>query len=295
MAALRSFKIICGPLQLLLLFLLLLQDLAEPFQVQIHGPKGRITAGSRATFRCSASEPFQDMRLKWIKDGERIKANYTQMMSTDPKGLHHLASIVEILLGQGDVKSQLSCQVQYNISQKSQRNFPLGDVLRVPPKMRLETIPPSPVQLNASLMVTCNAEGFYPGDAKLELLSEDAPNRKGMVSRRISNPDGTFSLKSYLEVTATEDKNSSAFLCQVLQDFEPLASEIATLFITSPLKKSENSQQQSLLVLCIALFLSKGAAVLFVSCLFLGKACGLKRRKSPSGTFQEVRQSGTSS
>ncbi|XP_070797233.1 tyrosine-protein phosphatase non-receptor type substrate 1-like [Pituophis catenifer annectens] len=293
MAALRSFKRICGPLQLLLL--LLLQDLVEPFQPQIRGPQGRITAGSRASFQCSASEFSNDIQFKWIKDGKTIKPKGTGVHSSDPEGLYHWKSTVDILLGQGDVRSQLTCQIQHNSSQKAQKNFRLGDVLRVPPKMRLETIPPSPVQLNATVMVNCHAESFYPNDAKVELFAKDAPSRRGIVSLRISNPDGTFSLKSYLEVMVTEDRNSSLFLCRVKQDSQPLVSETTQLFITRPLKKSESSQQQSLLVLCVTFFLSKIAVLLFISCLFLVKVCGLKRTRSRSGTFQEVRQSGTSS
>ncbi|XP_058033194.1 tyrosine-protein phosphatase non-receptor type substrate 1-like [Ahaetulla prasina] len=295
MAALRSFKIICGPLQLLLL--LLLQDLVEPSQLQIRGPQSRIKAGSRASFQCSASESSEDIQVKWIKNGKTIQPNQTKISSTENKGkkLYHVTSSVAILLGQGDVKSQLTCQIQHNSSQKSQGNFELGDVLRVPPKIRLETIPLSSIQLNARVMVTCNAEGFYPGDAKLELYAKDAPSRKGMVGQRISNPDGTYSLKSYLEVKATEDKNSSVFLCQVPHGSQDPLTEVTNLFIMRPLKTSENSQEQSIVVLCIALFLSRVAILFFIFCLFLTKVFGRKRTKTRSRTSQEVRQSGTSS
>ncbi|XP_029142788.1 signal-regulatory protein beta-1-like [Protobothrops mucrosquamatus] len=100
------------------------------------------------------------------------------------------------------MRSQLTCQIQHNsLEAPFQRTFSLSDVLRVPPKVRLETSPPSPVQLNAPVMVTCHAESFYPDDAKVELFPKDAPSRKGTVAQRISNPDGTFSLKTYLEKT----------------------------------------------------------------------------------------------
>ncbi|XP_070797234.1 tyrosine-protein phosphatase non-receptor type substrate 1-like [Pituophis catenifer annectens] len=239
MAALRSFKIICGPLQLLLL--LLLQDLVEPSQPQIRGPPGRITAGSWASFQCSASESSKDIHVNWMKNGERIPPNQTKISPTEFKGegTYRVTSSMEILLGQGDVKSQLSCQMHHNSTQKFSEKFRLGDVLRVPPKMRLATIPPSPIQLNARVMVACHAESFYPNDAKVELFAKNASSRTGTVSSRISNRDGTFSIKSYLEVLATKGRNSSLFHCQVHRDSQPLLIETTSLFITRPLKISE--------------------------------------------------------
>ncbi|XP_026580093.1 tyrosine-protein phosphatase non-receptor type substrate 1-like isoform X2 [Pseudonaja textilis] len=143
-------------------------------------------------------------------------------------------------------------------------------------------------------MVICNAENFYPENAAMGLFARDAPSGKGMVAPKTLNPDGTYSYKSFMEVMATEDRNSSIFLCQVKHDSQPLVNETTRLFITRPLKKSGNSQQQSTIVLCIGLFLSKVAAV-FIFYLFLINMWRRHRTRSHSGTSQEVRQSGTSS
>uniref|UniRef100_A0A8C6XG04 Ig-like domain-containing protein n=1 Tax=Naja naja TaxID=35670 RepID=A0A8C6XG04_NAJNA len=255
-------------------------------------------AGSWASFLCSAND-FSSKAIKvlWSKDGETIQHNKTRITSSEVKGrrVYRVESKVAILLVPGDLRSQLSCQIQHNSSQKAQRNFPLGDVLRVPSKMHLETIPPSPVQLNASVMVICNAESFYPENASIGLFAKDDPSGKGMVAPKILNPDGTFSYKSFMEVRATEERNSSVFLCQVKQYSQLLVNKTTRLFITRPLKRSENSQQQSIIVLCIMLFLIKVAILLFIFCLFLINVCRHHRTRSHSGTSQEVRQSGISS
>ncbi|ETE56821.1 Tyrosine-protein phosphatase non-receptor type substrate 1, partial [Ophiophagus hannah] len=193
----------------------------EPSQPQINGPEGRIVAGSRASFRCSANNfPSKAIKVLWRKDGEMIQPIKTKLYSNEVKRgrVYRVESSVTILLAPGDVRSQLSCQIQHNSSQKAET---------------------SPVQLNASVILICNAESFYPEDATIGLFARDAPRRKGMVASKISNPDGTFSYKSFMEVIATQDRNSSMFLCQVQQDSQPLVNETTRLFITRPLKKSE--------------------------------------------------------
>ncbi|XP_026577071.1 tyrosine-protein phosphatase non-receptor type substrate 1-like, partial [Pseudonaja textilis] len=137
-----------------------------------------------------------------------------------------------------------------------------------PPKLHLEINPPSPVQLNTSVTVTCNVESFYPEDVKVELFAKDAQARKGKVGMKTSNPDGTFSLKSNLEMLSTKDINFSTFLCLVQQDSQSPVYDTITLFITEQLQRS--SSQRSLLLLCITLFLSK-VVILSISSFLLIK------------------------
>ncbi|ETE56770.1 hypothetical protein L345_17518, partial [Ophiophagus hannah] len=106
-----------------------------------------------------------------------------------------------------------------------------------PPKVHLEINPPPHIQLNTLVTVTCNAESFYPEDAKVELFAKDAPSRKGKVGVKTSNPDGTFSLKSNLKKLVTEDMNFSMFLCLVQQDSQSIVYETITLFITEQLER----------------------------------------------------------
>ncbi|KAG8131550.1 hypothetical protein E2320_009469, partial [Naja naja] len=215
----------------------LVSIIAKPSQPVVLGPTRRIAAGSQASFNCSTGgfSP-QEITVSWLKNGKKIPAAQTNILNSNEKQSvsYQMESMVEILLEQGDVKSNLICQIQHrSLDGPLQQTFALGNLLRVPPKVRLEINPPSPVQLNTSVTVTCNAERFYPEDAKLELFAKDAPSRKGKVGPKTSNPDGTFSLKSNLKMMATEDRNVSMFLCKV-QQF--LVNETTTLFITRQLE-----------------------------------------------------------
>ncbi|XP_029142878.1 tyrosine-protein phosphatase non-receptor type substrate 1-like, partial [Protobothrops mucrosquamatus] len=200
--------------------------IAKPSQPVVRGPTRRVMAGSRAGFHCS-TEGFspREITVSWLKDGKKIQAAQTNILNLDgTESISYRAeSTVEIPLEQGDVRSQLMCQVQHrSLDGPLQDIVPLGDILRVPPKVRLETSPPSPIQLNTTVMVTCSVEEFYPDDANLELFINNAPNRKGTVGPKTPNPDGTFSLKTYLEVVAMEDRNNSQFSCVVQQKSQSL-------------------------------------------------------------------------
>ncbi|KAG8147602.1 hypothetical protein E2320_022801, partial [Naja naja] len=54
---------------------------------------------------------------------------------------------------------------------------------------------------------------------------------------KISNPDGTCSLNSSLEMMATEDINFSMFLCLVQHDSQSPVNEMSMLFITEQLER----------------------------------------------------------
>ncbi|XP_058033183.1 signal-regulatory protein beta-1-like [Ahaetulla prasina] len=252
----------------------LVSVIAMPSQPVVLGPTRRITAGSWASFNCSTGgfSP-REITVSWLKDGKKIPGGQTNILNSDEKQSisYRAENTLEILLERGDVKSQLTCQIQHrSLDDRGplQQTFALRDVLRVPPKVRLETSPPSPVQLNTSVTVTCNVESFYPDDAKVELFPKDAPSRKGKVGMKTLNQDRTFSLKSNLEMMATEDKNFSMFLCQVQHDSQPLVNETTTLLIRMQLERS-SSPQLSPSVLYIGLFLSKVAVILFISSFFL--------------------------
>ncbi|XP_070797236.1 signal-regulatory protein beta-1-like [Pituophis catenifer annectens] len=257
----------------------LVSVIAKPSQPLIRGPTTRITVGSLASFNCS-SDGFspREITVSWLKDGKEKQVD--QISNLDSNGTESMSYKVEsrliIPLEQGDVKSQLTCQIQHrSLDSPLQQTFALRDVISVPPKVHLEINPPSPVQLNSSVTVTCNAESFYPDGTTMELFPKDAPSRKGTVAPSILNPDGTFSLKSNLEMMATKDREFSMFLCQVQHDSQPLVNKTTTLFITQELEGSSPSPLQlSPYVLYIAFFLGKVAAVLLISSFFLIKKIG---------------------
>ncbi|XP_039177562.1 signal-regulatory protein beta-1-like [Crotalus tigris] len=276
--------------------------IAKPSQPVVRGPTRRVAAGSRASFNCS-TEGFspQEITVSWLKDGKKIQAGQTNILNSDEtESISYQAeSTVEIPLEQGDMRSQLTCQIQHrSLEAPLQKSFPLGDVLRVPPKFCLETSPPSPVQLNTTVTVTCSVEEFYPDDTNVELFINNAPSRKGMVGPRTSNPDGTFSLKTYLEVMATEDRNNSQFSCVVQQKSQSLLTLTTKLAVVMQPEDHKclgsapsRAQQQSLLVLWLPLFLNKVVILLLLSCLFLTKMCRCKKAKSHSRKPQEVKGS----
>ncbi|XP_060541106.1 signal-regulatory protein beta-1-like [Pantherophis guttatus] len=254
----------------------LVSVIAKPSQPLIRGPTRRITVGSLASFDCSSNgfSP-REITVSWLKDGKEKQVD--QISNLDSDGTESMSYKVEsrliIPLEQGDVKSQLTCQIQHrSLDSPLQQTFALRDVISVPPKVHLEINPPPPIQLNSSVTVTCNAESFYPDGATMELFPKDAPSRKGTVAPSILNPDGTFSLKSNLEMMATEDREFSMFLCQVQHDSQPLVNKTTTLFITQELEGNPPSPLQlSPYVLYIAFFLGKVAAVLLISSFFLIK------------------------
>ncbi|KAM6457913.1 uncharacterized protein PHA67_015696 isoform 1-T1 [Liasis olivaceus] len=325
MAAWRSFLGIPGLLQLLLLPLV--QDLTSPSQPLLRGPPGRIRVGSRASFNCSA-EGFssRNITVTWSKDGKRIwgaqtkilnsgeqqsisSRNTTVTRSKDGKRIqgpqikflksgekqstsYRVESMVEVLLRQEDMRSQLTCQIQHSsLEAPLQQDFRLGAILRVPPRVHIDTSPPAPVQVNTTVMVTCNAEHFYPDDAKMDFFTKN-PSTKGKVDPMTLNSDGTSSLKGHMKVIATEDRNSSLFTCLVKHNSRPAIKRTATLFVRTKLE--ESSPQQSTFGLWMGLFLNKIGLVVFLLGLFRIKERRCCVARSFAGSSQEVRQAESS-
>ncbi|XP_070600518.1 tyrosine-protein phosphatase non-receptor type substrate 1-like isoform X2 [Erythrolamprus reginae] len=270
--------------------------IAEPSQPVVLGPTRRIMAGSRASFNCSTGgfSP-REITVSWLKNGKKIPAAPAKILDSEEKQSisYRAESMVEIPLEQGDVKSQLTCQIQHKSLEGHgplQQTFALGDVLRVSPKVRLETNPPSPVQLNISMLVTCNAESFYPDDAKMELFPKDASGRKVKVGVKTPNQDGTFTLKSSLEMLATEERNHSMFLCQVQHDSQPLVNESITLFIRMQPDDNRNSDDTTTMVI-IGVVVCVLLVVLVIAVIYLIQARHSKGKDSTSVRLHEAEKS----
>uniref|UniRef100_A0A670ZFB5 Ig-like domain-containing protein n=1 Tax=Pseudonaja textilis TaxID=8673 RepID=A0A670ZFB5_PSETE len=191
---------------------------AHPSQPLLRGPSDSITVGSQISFRCSAKEfPSQEITVIWLKDSNEIQAARTDILNyTMEEGIRYcVESTVDILLRPEDMGSVLSCRRQH-----SRLAGPLlliklfGFLCSVPPTVRLETDPLSPIQLNTSVTVTCNAEYFYPNVAKVDLFCKN-PSGKGKSARATLNANGTYSRQSSLEIIATENWNASLFTCLV--------------------------------------------------------------------------------
>uniref|UniRef100_A0A670ZBA8 Ig-like domain-containing protein n=1 Tax=Pseudonaja textilis TaxID=8673 RepID=A0A670ZBA8_PSETE len=185
---------------------------SHPSQPLLRGPSDSITVGSQISFRCSAKEfPSQEITVIWLKDSNEIQAARTDILNyTMEEGIRYcVESTVDILLRPEDMGSVLRICVQELLLIKL-----FGFLCSVPPTVRLETDPLSPIQLNTSVTVTCNAEYFYPNVAKVDLFCKN-PSGKGKSARATLNANGTYSRQSSLEIIATENWNASLFTCLV--------------------------------------------------------------------------------
>ncbi|XP_015682958.1 tyrosine-protein phosphatase non-receptor type substrate 1 [Protobothrops mucrosquamatus] len=171
-----------------------------------------------------------------------------------------------------------TCLVEHNSQEAIKATARLFIRTEIPPKVRLETRPPSPVQLNATVMVTCHAESFYPDGAKVDLFCKSTSG-KGKITATTLNSDGTYSRNSSMKFTATEKWNSSLFTCLVKHNSKAAIKATARLFI-----RTESSQQQSMLGLYLGLFLNKIGLFFFFMGLFKIKVCGccVARHFAPS-------------
>lgn len=116
-----------------------------------------------------------------------------------------------------------------------------GFISSVPPRVRLEASPPSPIQLNDSVTIACIVEGFYPNDTNLVWLENDSEISLAKAAPVTRNPDGTCSLRSSLEVKATEQRNHSVFTCRVVHDSQPPINENMTLKVGVQPEENGNS------------------------------------------------------
>nr|XP_034980097.1 signal-regulatory protein beta-1-like isoform X3 [Zootoca vivipara] len=266
--------------------------IAMPSQPSIKGPTSRVLSGTSATFNCT-SDGFSPRVIKvtWLKDNTRITSPQPTILPEGDSISYQMLSTVQVQLARDDVKAQLICQIEHETLPSPLRKvFQLGDILRVPPKMKLEV---SPVLLNELVTFSCSAEGFYPEDTTLALTLNSSLSETGTAEPMAQNGDGTFTLRSSLKLNATEDRNQSAFTCLVMQNSQPVATETSVLNIRVPTEGSESVSMEpghSLLSpfgLCIGLILASKLLVVapFLLYLFLKKEHGKKNlRNTPVST-----------
>lgn len=90
--------------------------------------------------------------------------------------------------------------------------------------MRIETNPTSSVRLNESVTITCLVEGFHPNDTDLVWLENGREIDQRKADPAVQNADRTFTMKSALEVVATEQRSLSVFTCRLLRNSQPLVN-----------------------------------------------------------------------
>uniref|UniRef100_A0A8C6V9V8 Ig-like domain-containing protein n=1 Tax=Naja naja TaxID=35670 RepID=A0A8C6V9V8_NAJNA len=249
MASLRSSLTILGPLQLW--SLLLLQDLRMcSFQKITFGGPGlrtesesvQITAGKTLTLNCTLTQMDLPTSAKWYKELSndltltyRERYQFSRGVRLVP-GSRTDFSISLSNMGPGD-NGTYHCFMINKVFRWGEPNLKKQVVVYViaPPTVRLETEPPSPVWLNTSVTVTCNAEYFYPNVAKVDLFCKN-PSGKGKPAAATLNSNGTYSRQSSLKITATENWDSSLFTCLVKHN-STVFKATTQLFITTELGK----------------------------------------------------------
>ncbi|NWH73032.1 SIRBL protein, partial [Piaya cayana] len=208
---------------------------AKPTRPVVSGPGRRAALGESVPFTCTSGGFFpEEITVKWFKDEVPISAQQPQIITAWTKSSYSVSSTVMLTLQRDDVSSQLHCKVQHpTLTDPLTGTFQLRNALRVSPSVRVATDSRSPVEVNETVVFTCDVEGFYPGDVDVTWLENRTEVKVEKVSKPVETPQGLFKLRSLLEVQVTEEKNGSAFTCRVVHDAQAPVSETALLWITS--------------------------------------------------------------
>nr|XP_013808664.1 PREDICTED: tyrosine-protein phosphatase non-receptor type substrate 1-like [Apteryx mantelli mantelli] len=251
---------------------------ASPASMAVSGPEHRAEPGSSVRFTCTAGGFFpREIGVKWLKNGAPMTAPQPQVTAGQTNS-YNMSSTAEVTLQAADVRSRLTCVVNHaTLRTPLMRTYNLSNAVRVPPTVRVLTEPPNPVEVNKTVNFTCSVEGFYPDAVTLTWLENGMEANAGRRPRLRETSQGTFKLRSLLEVQATVEKNQSVFTCQVVHDSQSPVSSAVTLQIAMPAADQGASNQSladkgqhllSLYGLWIGLLLEKGIFGLVLFFLF---------------------------
>nr|XP_025045127.1 signal-regulatory protein beta-1-like isoform X1 [Pelodiscus sinensis]XP_025045128.1 signal-regulatory protein beta-1-like isoform X2 [Pelodiscus sinensis] len=248
---------------------------ARPSAPSVSGPPSRAEPGTPVTFTCtSGGFSPRDITVTWLKNGAPLPVPQPRVLPEHESVSYSVSSTVGLSLSAGDVRSQLTCQIEHSaLAAPLLGTYDLSHALRVPPRLRVGSDPAGCITRNESVTFTCRAEGFYPQGASLTWLENGNETDLGKPSRLTENPNGTFTLQSSLEVRATEQRSQSAFTCRAVHDSQPPVSASAMLRVS--LTPTEPGQSLfSSPALWIGLLLEKMLTGAFLLFLFL-RAPGL--------------------
>ncbi|NWR82832.1 SHPS1 phosphatase, partial [Furnarius figulus] len=207
----------------------------KPSTPLVSGPEQRVGPGQSATFSCTAGGFFpKNIAVKWCKDQNPISSQAPQVTEWR-KQSYNMSSSVTVVLGEGDVLSQLICEVQHSASPTVLRGmYKLSRILRVSPTVDVSTDQTSPVEVNKTVNFTCHVKGFYPADVSISWLEGRMKIKVENNSQPSRSQKGLFETRSWVEVQATEEKNGSVFTCLVVHDAQAPINHSAILWIASP-------------------------------------------------------------
>uniref|UniRef100_K7FYD4 Ig-like domain-containing protein n=1 Tax=Pelodiscus sinensis TaxID=13735 RepID=K7FYD4_PELSI len=207
---------------------------ARPSAPSVSGPPSRAEPGTPVTFTCtSGGFSPRDITVTWLKNGAPLPVPQPRVLPEHESVSYSVSSTVGLSLSAGDVRSQLTCQIEHSaLAAPLLGTYDLSHALRVPPRLRVGSDPAGCITRNESVTFTCRAEGFYPQGASLTWLENGNETDLGKPSRLTENPNGTFTLQSSLEVRATEQRSQSAFTCRAVHDSQPPVSASAMLRVS---------------------------------------------------------------
>uniref|UniRef100_A0A8C5LFS0 Tyrosine-protein phosphatase non-receptor type substrate 1 n=1 Tax=Jaculus jaculus TaxID=51337 RepID=A0A8C5LFS0_JACJA len=199
---------------------------ARPSPPVVSGPAARVAPEQTVGFTCK-SHGFspRNITLKWFENGKELSHFQT---TVDPAGesvSYNVSSTAQVMLGPGDVHSQVICEVTHITLQGGplRGTANLSDTIRVPPTLEI-TQQPSMTGTQAN--VTCQVQKFYPMKIQLTWLENGNTSLTEVASTIIENKDGIYNRTSWLLV------NSS-----VEHDGQPAITKNHTLAVSAQQKE----------------------------------------------------------
>nr|XP_045012495.1 tyrosine-protein phosphatase non-receptor type substrate 1 isoform X2 [Jaculus jaculus] len=210
---------------------------ARPSPPVVSGPAARVAPEQTVSFTCK-SHGFspRNITLKWFKNGKELSHFQT---TVDPAGesvSYNVSSTAQVMLGPGDVHSQVICEVTHITLQGGplRGTANLSDTIRVPPTLEI-TQQPSMTGTQAN--VTCQVQKFYPMKIQLTWLENGNTSRTEVASTITENKDGTYNRTSWLLVNSSAHREDIVLTCQVEHDGQPAITKNHTLAVSAQQKE----------------------------------------------------------
>ncbi|XP_025067974.1 tyrosine-protein phosphatase non-receptor type substrate 1-like [Alligator sinensis] len=140
-----------GPGWCVLVLVLLLDTCASPSAPSVSGPASRVEPGSPVNFTCTSKGLSPgDITVTWLKDGAKLPAQPLQILLENERDSYCVSSTLARTLTVGDIRSQLTCQIEHStmsaplrgLSQALRGEAPAGPDRALPSKKAGESAPP---------------------------------------------------------------------------------------------------------------------------------------------------------
>ncbi|XP_035865544.1 signal-regulatory protein beta-1-like isoform X3 [Phyllostomus discolor] len=201
---------------------------AQPSPPVVSAPTGRATPGQTVSFTCeSHSFSPRNIVLRWFKDGNELPASQP---TVDPEGdspSYSISSTATVRLAQGDVHSQVICQVEHATLKGGpplRGTANLSETIRVPPTVEVAHHLMAGSEVNA-----CQVQNFYPQHLKLTWLENGNMSQTETTMTLKENQDGTFNKTSWLLMNSSAHGEAVELTCLVQHDGQPAISRNLTL------------------------------------------------------------------